>query len=254
MLQARSDRSSQRSTSLHVCRSVSKAEGAELGMANSKTQHKNLAVPTAQGAAWKVLLSPPYSSVLAFIAASHSRLLLPSFCLCVPLPSITYLPPIACCPPVYRSSESAVLTLKLVAHTHQLPPRQKGRNSSISTFAFIPIQGEKLKLETLCKTEVHKFKKKKKRNLFVNTSALCVIWNGIFLHYWNQSWFILVWWPDPKNFVLSQYTIELFLFPQCCIDSDTAVWQPDNPGLTSGAVPVAHTEVSCGTARSPGEL
>lgn len=33
----------------------------------------------------------PYSSVLALIAASHSSLLLASFCLCVPLPSITYL-------------------------------------------------------------------------------------------------------------------------------------------------------------------
>jgi len=64
---------------------------------------------------------------------------------------------------VYRSSESAVLALKLVAHTHQLPPPQRGRNSSISTFALIPIQGEKLKLETLCRTEVHKFKKKKEK-------------------------------------------------------------------------------------------
>lgn len=33
----------------------------------------------------------PYPSVLALIAASHSSLLLTPFCLCVPLPSITYL-------------------------------------------------------------------------------------------------------------------------------------------------------------------
>lgn len=212
-----------------------KAGGAERGAATSTTRHRNVAVPTAQGAEQKLLLSP-HSSALALIAASDSLSYLPPPAWAIPSPPSPICPTMACSAPAYRFSESALLTLKLVAQTHQMPSPQKGRNSSISTFVFIPIQGEKLKLQTLCRTEVHKFKKKKeKRTLFVNTSALCVIWNGIFLPYWNQSWFILVWWPDPTNFVLSQYSIELTLFPQCCTAADPAVWQPDNPGLASGS-------------------
>lgn len=77
----------------HVCRSLSKAEGTELGTANStkySTQHKN-AAPFLQLREPSKNFCSPYSSVLALIAASHSSLLLPSFCLCVCLPSITYL-------------------------------------------------------------------------------------------------------------------------------------------------------------------
>lgn len=87
-----SDRSSQCGTSLHVRQSLSKTEGAELGAATSITQHKNVAVPTAQGAKLKLLLSPPYSSVLALIAAYHSCLLFPSpsspICLTNPCSSV----------------------------------------------------------------------------------------------------------------------------------------------------------------------
>lgn len=69
---------------------------------------------------------------------------------CFPSAGVFPSPPRPICPlhrllsPVYRASESAVPALKLVALTHQ-PPPQKGRNSSISTFALIPIRAEKLK-------------------------------------------------------------------------------------------------------------
>lgn len=87
MLRALSDRSSQCSTSLHVCWSLSRAEGAELGTANSTTQHKNVAVPTAQGATETFLLSP-----LLFCSSLHCCFLI-LFPLLLPLfPSITCLP------------------------------------------------------------------------------------------------------------------------------------------------------------------
>lgn len=85
----------------------------------------------------------------------------------------------------------------------------------------------------------------------MNTSAFCVICNGIFLHYWNQSWFILVWWPDLRNSVLSQFTIELLLFPQGCIASDAAVWQPDNAGLASRPDSLAGWQFPLHTLRCP---
>lgn len=93
-----------------------------------------------------------------------------------------------------------------------MPPLQKGRNSSICTSVLIPIWREKLGLETLCRSsQVQKNKTNQPQHPFTNTSAYCAIWNGIFSHHWNQGWFILVWWPDLRNFVLSQYTLEL-----CC--------------------------------------
>lgn len=40
----------------------------------------------------------------------------------------------------------------------------------------------------------------------------------------------MVWWPDPRNFVLSQYSLELFLFPPLCTASQALQFgSPINP-------------------------
>lgn len=118
----------------------------------------------------------------ALITASHSCLLLPPFASASPIPTSPICPYhhlFYCTVQVFRAS---CPNPELVAYTHQLPSPQKGRHSSISTFALIPIQGENLKLDTPWRTEVHKLKKKESKKPTCDSSAGCVIWKGIFLH------------------------------------------------------------------------
>lgn len=130
------------------------------------------------------------SFVLALIAASHSSLLLPSVCQCVPLPSTTYLP-LHCllCSRVqgFRASCPNPETGCSNSSAASSSERKKFQYFNICSH---PNLGRKTEIRDYVDRKFTSLKRKKERKkrkpICEHQCILCHLkWN--ILHYWNQS-------------------------------------------------------------------